>query len=128
MRVLSVLVLVAAVGVAVGVLTGREPDRAAAVVSAADPPAVARRLAERLDAKHLTYRYVACVPNGRRFRGAPVLRCNVNFNAPHIEVYCAAVREGRLLTDHEDPSIPCPRDAAGEDPPARTYVVNGSQT
>jgi hypothetical protein len=128
MRALILLVLSAAVGVAVGVLAGHEPDRAAAVTSATGPPAVQRLLAQRLDAKHLTYRYVACIANGRRFQGTAVVRCNVNFNAPHIEVYCAVVRHGRLLTEHEHPGIPCPRDQAGEDPPVRTYTAKGSAT
>jgi hypothetical protein len=79
-----------------------------------------RLLAARLDARHLTYRYVACVPNGRRFSGQPVIRCNVNFNAPHIEVYCTALRDGRLLTNHEDAAVPCPRDDAGKDPPVQS--------
>lgn len=125
MRALTVLVLLAAVGVAVGALAGREPHRAAAVTSATDPPAVQRLLAERLDAKHLKYRYVACIANGRRFQGAALVRCNVNFNAPHIEVYCAVVHDGRLLTDHEHPAIRCPRGQAGEDPPVRTYTAKG---
>lgn len=85
-----------------------------------DVPTVRRLLIERLDAKKLTYRYVACVANGRRFEGSAVARCNVNFNAPHIEVYCGAVRDGRLITDHEDAAVPCPRDDRGEDPPVHT--------
>jgi hypothetical protein len=128
MRALTLVVLLAAVGVSAGVLAGREPGRAAAVTSAADPPAVQRLLAAHLAAKHLTYRYVACIANGRRFERAAVVRCNVNFNAPHIEVYCAVIRDGRLVTDHEDQGVPCPRDDAGADPPVRTYTAKGSTT
>jgi hypothetical protein len=128
MRALTLLVLLAAVGVAAGVLAGREPDRIAAVTAAADPPTVKRLLATRLRAKHLTYRYVACIANGRRFEGGAVVRCNVNFNAPHIEVYCAVLRGDRLLTDHEQRGIPCPHDAAGVDPPMRVYGPGGSTT
>ena len=84
-----------------------------------DAPAIERRLRERFDAQHLNYRYVVCVPNGRRFGGRAVVRCNVNFNAPHIEVYCAVLHDERLLTNHEDPAVPCPRDDAGEDPPVQ---------
>jgi len=85
-----------------------------------DVPTVRRLLIERLDAKNLTYRYVTCVANGRRFEGATVARCNVNFHAPHIEVYCGAVRDGRLVTNHEDSGVPCPRDHRGDDPPVHT--------
>jgi hypothetical protein len=128
MRALTLLVLLATMAVAVGVLARRGPDHAAALTPATGPPTVRRMLAERLDAKHLTYRYVACIANGRRFEGGAVVRCNVNFNAPHIEVYCAVVRNGRLLTDHEHAAIPCPHDAAGADPPVRTYTAKGSAT
>jgi hypothetical protein len=126
MRALTLLLLLAAVGVAAGVLAGRGPGRAAAVTAAADPRTVGRLLATRLHAKHLTYRYVACIANGRRFEGGAVVRCNVNFNAPHIEVYCAVLRDGRLLTDHEQRAIPCPHDAVGADPPMRVYGGKGS--
>jgi hypothetical protein len=33
----------------------------------------------------------------------------VNFGDPHIVQYCAVVRGGRLVTDHEDASIRCGR-------------------
>jgi len=78
---------------------------------------VQRLLAHRLQTQNLSYRYVVCVSNGHRFGGQAVMRCNVNFNAPHIEVYCSVVRDGRLLTDHDEPAIPCPRDDRGKDPP-----------
>lgn len=83
----------------------------------ADAPTIERLLSARLDAERLTYRYVACVLNGRTFAGGRVARCNVNFNAPHVEIYCAVRRDGRLVTNHEDPAIPCPRDDRGKDPP-----------
>jgi hypothetical protein len=129
MRALALLVVLAGVGVGAGVLAGQGSDGAAAGAStAARPEDVQRLLAARLDAMHLNYRYVACIPNGRQFEDAAVLRCNVNFNAPHIEVYCAVVRDGRLQTNHEHPAIPCPRDAAGEDPPVLTSSAKGSGT
>lgn len=86
-----------------------------------DVPTVRRLLTERLIAKKLNYRYVVCVRSPARFEGGPVVRCNVNFNAPHIEVYCGVVRDGRLLTDHESSAVPCPRDNRGRDPPVRVW-------
>jgi hypothetical protein len=62
----------------------------------ADVPAVRRALVARLHARHLTFRWVACVANGRSYRGQPIVRCNVNFGDPHIEIYCAAVVNGTL--------------------------------
>jgi hypothetical protein len=41
------------------------------------------------------------------------VRCNVNFGAPHIEVYCSILEGGRLVTNHEDRAIPCGHDDAG---------------
>jgi hypothetical protein len=76
--------------------------------------AVRSKLVERLHARRLTFRWVACVPNGRRYRGRPIVRCNVNFGDPHIEAYCSVLAGGRLLTNHERRSIPCHRDAAGD--------------
>jgi hypothetical protein len=129
-RAPALLVVLAGVGVGAGVLAGQGSGGAAAGAStaAARPVEAEGLLAARLDAKHLNYRYVACIPNGARFENAGVVRCNVNFNAPHIEVYCAVVRDGRLQTNHEHPAIPCPRDAAGGDPPVLTSASKGSGT
>src|SRR4029079_1933466 len=42
-----------------------------------------------LERKELTYRWVACIRNGRRYRGQAIVRCNVNFGMdPHVEAYC----------------------------------------
>jgi hypothetical protein len=67
-----------------------------------------------LKRKELTYRWVACVRNGRRYRGRPIVRCNVNFGMdPHVEAYCTVFQDGRLLTNHENGAIPCSHDDAG---------------
>ena len=78
----------------------------------AAPPAVARRLmTARLNAKHLDYRWVACVRVGRTYTDVPITRCNVNFGIdPHIEAYCIVLRDGKLYSDHDDPKVPCRRD------------------
>jgi hypothetical protein len=67
----------------------------------------------RLDAKHLTYRWVACVATGRRYRDLAVVRCNVNFGDPHIVAYCTVLRGSRAVTQIEVPGIPCGPDDAG---------------
>ena len=63
-----------------------------------------------LRSKHLAYHWVACLHTGRAFKGAAIVRCNVNFGDPHIEAYCVVLREGKLYSDHQDPKIPCQRD------------------
>jgi hypothetical protein len=74
-------------------------------------PASAKRLMiEYLDGKRLSYRWVACLHSGRSFEGAAIVRCNVNFGDPHIEAYCIVLRDGKLLSDHQEPAIPCRRD------------------
>jgi hypothetical protein len=77
----------------------------------ATTPADAKKLMIRyLDDKHLTYHWVACLHTGRSFKGAAIVRCNVNFGDPHIEAYCIVLKDGRLYTDHQDRTIPCRRD------------------
>lgn len=74
-----------------------------------------------LKRKELTYRWVACVRNGRRFRSQPIVRCNVNFGMdPHVEAYCAVVEDGRLTTNHDNGAIPCGHDDAGFQVPLET--------
>lgn len=68
----------------------------------------------RLKREQITYRWVACVRNGRSYRHLSIVRCNVNFGIePHVEVYCAVLDHGRLVTNHENPAIPCRHDNAG---------------
>lgn len=100
-------------------LLAREPGGADAAVRAASVGEVRALMEERLRERNLNVRYVACVRNGRTFSGVPVTRCNVNFNAPHIEVYCAVARGDAIETDHENAAIPCPRDRVGRDPPIK---------
>lgn len=85
----------------------------------ATPPVAKRLLTARLRSQYLTFHWIACVRTGRPYKGVPVVRCNVDFGDPHIEAYCSVLKNGRLLTDHEDPSIPCRHDDAG---PAPTIV------
>jgi hypothetical protein len=91
----------------------------------AAPPDVAKRLmTARLNAKHLDYRWVACVRVGRTYTHVPITRCNVNFGIdPHIEAYCLLLKNGKLVTSHDDPAIPCKHDDAGWD---RTTIVHSS--
>ncbi len=70
----------------------------------------------RLEAKLLSVKWVKCVPSGYEFESEPVFRCNVDFGDPHIEGYCALLRDGELLTHVEEPALACARErtAAGE--------------
>ena len=77
---------------------------------ATTPPDAKKLMVEYLDGKHLSYRWVACLRSGRSFRGAAIVRCNVNFGDPHIEAYCIVLRHGKLYSDHHDAAIPCQRD------------------
>lgn len=81
------------------------------------PPAVAKGLmTKRLVAKQLDYTWLACVTVGRTYRNIPVTRCNVGFGIdPHVEAYCVVLRDGKLVTNHDDHAIPCGHDDAGWD-------------
>ena len=68
---------------------------------------------EQLDAKHLSYRWVACIRTGRMYRGVAIVRCNVNFGDPHIVAYCTVFRGTDAVTQVDDPAIPCGPDRAG---------------
>ena len=57
----------------------------------------------------LAFRWVACVRDGRSFRGARIVRCQVDFGDPHIVPYCSVLERGWLVTDHDDAAIPCGR-------------------
>ena len=89
---------------------------------ATESPAMFRAaVIARMRAEHLNYRWVACVPSGKRFSGVRVVRCNVDFGEPHIVAYCSVLRGGRLLTSQDDPAIPCGHDDAGYSPPLNQY-------
>jgi hypothetical protein len=88
----------------------------ASTLREATPPLARKLLAQRLDAKHLDYKWVACVSVGRTYRHVAITRCNVDFGIdPHVEGYCAVLVDGKLTTNHEDASIPCRHDDAGWD-------------
>ena len=79
-----------------------------------DPATVKKALVAQLKQKELTFRWVACVRNGRLYRNQPIVRCNVNFGMdPHVEAYCTVFEHGRLVTNHDNKAIPCGHDNAG---------------
>ena len=83
-----------------------------------DPATVKKALVAQLKQKELTFRWVACVRNGRLYRNQPIVRCNVNFGMdPHVEAYCAVFEQGQLVTNHENSDIPCGHDDAGYSAP-----------
>ena len=93
-------------------------------LEAASPDVAKRLMTARLDAKRLDYKWVACVRVGRTYAHVPITRCNVNFGIdPHIEAYCLLLENGKLVTSHDDPAIPCSHDGAGWD---RTTIVDSS--
>ena len=104
--------VLAAGAIAAALLATRSSDGANTAVTAS-PAAVRSALITRLKAGHLRYRWVVCVGTGRVFRGQSVVRCNVNFGDPHIWAYCSIIDRGRLVTDHDTPSLQCPADLRG---------------
>jgi hypothetical protein len=89
-------------------------------IEAATPTEAKRLMVDYLESKHLSYHWVACLRSGRSFKGAAIVRCNVNFGDPHIEAYCIVVQNGELYTDHQNADIPCQRD--NQAPPATTVT------
>jgi len=118
--VASAVVLLAAAVVA---LTAGAGGSAASArrVTAGTPASVRRALIAKLDAQQAHFTWVVCVRSGARYRGAAVVRCNVDFGDPHIQAYCSVFRGGRLLTNAEDPAIPCRHDGAGYSQTIKTY-------
>jgi hypothetical protein len=86
---------------------------ARATYTAATPLVAKQLLTARLKAQYLTVHWIACIRTSRVYEGAAIVRCNVNFGDPHIEAYCSLLRDGRLVTDHDDSAIPCGHDGAG---------------
>lgn len=78
--------------------------------------AASRTLRQELSSEHLNVQYVACITNGRSYHGHPIIRCNVNFGDPHVVAYCSVILVHRLVTNQQDPSIPCRPDLAGSKP------------
>jgi hypothetical protein len=83
-------------------------------LTSASPDLAKELMTARLNAQHLDYRWVACVRVDRKYTNVPITRCNVNFGIdPHIEAYCLVLKRGKLLTNHDEPAIPCGHDDAG---------------
>ena len=96
---------------------GRPRPGVALVAGIRNPvQAAGRTLSMELRSEHLSFRYVACIRNGRAYHGHPIIRCNVNFGDPHVQAYCSVISAGRLVTSQQDPSIPCKPDLAGSQP------------
>jgi hypothetical protein len=97
--------------------SGPSQPGVALVPGVRDPvQAAGRTLSLELRSEQLSFRWVACVKNGRAYHGHPVIRCNVNFGDPHVVAYCSVIVAGRLVTSHQDSSIPCGPDLAGSKP------------
>jgi hypothetical protein len=98
------------VGAAAAILVLAGCGSRASRIEATTPTEAKKLMFGYLDSKHLNYRWVACLRSGRSFKGAAIVRCNVNFGDPHIEAYCIVLRDGKLYSDHDDPKVPCQRD------------------
>jgi hypothetical protein len=109
-------VRLAVTAAALALLVGCGGTSASANVTEATPAVAKRLLIARLRAHYLSFHWVACVRTGARYDHVPVVRCNVNFGDPHIEAYCSVLRNGKLVTNHEEPAIPCRHDDAGPGP------------
>ncbi len=109
--------IAAAAGVFVFATAGGSQPGVPLAAGLRDPiQAAARTLSLELRSEHLSVQDVACVRNGRAYQGHPVIRCNVNFGDPHVVAYCSVIVAGRLVTSHQDPSIPCEPDLVGSKP------------
>ncbi|MDA8292241.1 MAG: hypothetical protein M0Z33_11280 [Actinomycetota bacterium] len=113
------LVAVAAGGLAVGLAVGLPGGSAPApvgypVVPGAGPVATATAsLRAELAAQRLRLVQLACVENGRSYQGHEIVRCSADFGDPHVQAYCTVVIGNRLVTNYENPRIPCRPDWAG---------------
>jgi hypothetical protein len=110
--------IVAAVVITVFVRgAGRSSARATLAstrISTASISVIHSRMVASLRRDKLSWHWVVCLRNGHRFKGVPIVRCNVDFGDPHVEAYCVVLRGGRLLTNFEDRAIPCGPDNAGD--------------
>lgn len=114
-----VLAIAAVALVGVLVLLLSRSDSTGAVTS--NRAEIRHQLLTRLHDHLLDPLSVVCIPNGRRYEGAAVIRCNVNYGDPHVEAVCAVLRGGDLVTDHDDGAIPCGPDLAGKPDTFETY-------
>jgi hypothetical protein len=123
-RVLVALLATALAVAAIGVFMYADravpsrPKTGVALVAGITNPVLAasRTLRQELSSEHLNVQYVACIRNGRSYHGHPIIRCNVNFGDPHVVAYCSVILVHRLVTNQQDPSIPCRPDLAGSKP------------
>ena len=96
---------------------GRAQPGVALIAGIRNPVQAAdRTLRLELRSQHLSVQDVVCIRNGRAYRGHPIIRCNVNFGDPHVVAYCSVILAGRLVTSHQDPSIPCQPDLVDSKP------------
>ena len=113
--------IVLGVAATIGVVAVSRGGTTRSVVTPSTPPTVKAAVISRLRTEDLHYRWVACVTTRRTFQGVRVVRCNVDFGEPHIVAYCAIIRGGRLVTNHETPGFACPADLRGW----KTTIVTG---
>ncbi|MCL4289445.1 MAG: hypothetical protein KJ051_04150 [Thermoleophilia bacterium] len=71
------------------------------------PGAAAAALRERLEARDLSIRSIACLDSGLELEGATSYRCTVNFGDPHLVPYCIALLDSGAATDRERPGLRC---------------------
>jgi len=110
----AVAVAVAAVALAAVALIAAGCGRSSPTLRAASPHLARQLMTQRLKTKQLNYTWLACIALPRTWRHIRITRCNVGFGIdPHIEAYCVVLRNGALLTNFEEPSIPCRHDDAG---------------
>ena len=112
-RLLPALLVVLATGL---IASGCGGGASASPYKATTPQDAKKLMVRYLDARYLTYHWVACLRTGTSFRGVAIVRCNVDFGDPHIEAYCIVLKNGKLYSDHQNPAIPCRRD--NKAPPA----------
>jgi hypothetical protein len=112
----AALIAAGAVAVVFATAGGSQPG-VPLVAGIRDPVQAAdRTLSLELRSENLSVQDVACVRNGRTYQGNAVIRCNVNFGDPHVVAYCSVIVAGRLITSHQDPSIPCQPDLVDSKP------------
>jgi hypothetical protein len=120
LALLGVSLLAAAAGVSAcaGPASHSRSQPGVALVAGVRNPVQAanRTLSLELRSQHLSVQDVVCIKNGRAYRGHPIIRCNVNFGDPHVVAYCSVILAGRLVTNQQDPAIPCRPDLAGSKP------------
>lgn len=71
------------------------------------PEAAAAALRDRLEARDLSIRSIACLDSGLELEGATAYRCTVNFGDPHLVPYCVALLEDGAVTDRERAELRC---------------------